>query len=62
MARRSERKGFPNDGRKVFLNTLKGEPDNPLYRRGALVRDTPLEIPRPCELAQVFKGWLSHNL
>lgn len=48
--------------RQVFLNTLKGEDESPLYRRSRLLADTPLTAPPPCELAQVFRGWLSHNL
>lgn len=54
----------PSDGRNVFLNTLKNEDDNPNYRRGVLLRDTPLTPPPLHELAVVFKGWVttSHNL
>jgi len=54
-----QRKGFPDDGRKVYLNTLKDEPDNPLYRRGALIKDTPLKPPPLHELAVIFKGWIA---
>jgi len=58
MERKSGRKSFPNDGRNVYLNTLKNEDDNPLYRRGALIKDTPLQPPPLHELAQVFRGWV----
>ncbi|MBT8631631.1 hypothetical protein AOC23_06045 [Polynucleobacter paneuropaeus] len=51
-----------NDKRVVILNTLKGEDEPPYHRRGKLLANTPYEPPPLHELAQVFKGWLSHNL
>ena len=49
----------PSDGRNVVLLTMRGEPDNPKYRRTALLADTPLEIPPLNELSRVFSLWMA---
>jgi hypothetical protein len=48
----------PSDGSNVILLTMRGESDNPKYRRTALLADTPLGIPPLHELAQVFSHWV----
>jgi len=48
-----------NDQRVVILNTLKQEDEPAYHRRGKLLAKTPYNPPPLCELAQIFKGWVS---
>ena len=48
-----------NDSRRVILNTLRGEDEDPYHRRGKLLAKTPYNPPPLHELAQVFSSWIS---
>jgi hypothetical protein len=47
--------------RNIVLLTMRGEPENPTYRKQYLIRITePVGyIPPPTDLEQVFRGWVS---
>jgi hypothetical protein len=48
-----------NDTRRVILNSLRGEDEDPYHRRGKLLAKTPYDPPPLHELAQIFSGWVT---